>query len=377
MLFGEVPGLEKEKALLRKSVADNRVAHAQIFYGRTGGSAYQLALAFASYLLCEDRRVEDSCGHCAACRQMKQNGHPDVHFIFPLPAAQIDGAYPLSSAFRSQWTNFLAQKRPFQLSDWQQFIDLAHKEVIISVRQSAEIARLLSLKSYGGGYRVVLIWLPERLHLAAANKLLKAIEEPEAKSILLFVSEDLEQVLPTITSRCQKLNVPLPRAEDLKAWLIQQGVEAEKAYAVAQIAEGNPTEALHLSANDNFYRTYAAFWRDWLRACYSAQVESIFELSDQFGSWGKGDQKESLRFLARSLELAFSHYQRGARLDHPLFNEAGFDLNRFAPYIHLGNAPSLVQIIDLALRDLRRNGNPKMVFADTSFQFSRALRSKT
>ena len=226
MLFKDIIGQEEIKKKLIKTVEENRVSHAQLFSGPEGAGSLPLAIAYAQYISCENRSGNDSCGTCHSCFKYSKLIHPDLHFILPV-ASTPKVKEPLTDKFLEEWRVSFIENPYLNPAEWYKAIGLENKQGFINVAESNEIIRKLSLKSYESEYKVVIIWLPEKMNKSAANKLLKIIEEPPSKTLFLMVTENSTNILPTIYSRVQVIRIPkLEEAEILLA--LQQGFDLEE-----------------------------------------------------------------------------------------------------------------------------------------------------
>jgi DNA polymerase-3 subunit delta' len=376
MQLKDIPGLASEKAHLIEAFHRNKVGHAQLFYGSSGNAALGLALAFAQYCACTGDKDEDSCGQCANCKQFTSLAYPDLNFSFPY--AKVEGApKDLTCEFyQSQWVAMLQKSPFFKLSEWLSHLDTERKQAIMTVHEAKRINKILSLKSYSGGKKFLVIWLPEYLRVEAANKLLKTLEEPTGDSMIFLITENIDQLLQTVISRCQKLFIPPPSKEEVKNYLVQQGVNPISAEECAVISDGDFIEALRIAQESERYTEYAKLFIQFMRACYGAQVVDIFKFVDTFSSQSTERQKEGLRFFLQSLQISFNMTVTGQKLIHPLFNRLDFNLEKFARFIHQSNAKISMERIEDAIYDISRSGNSKIVLSDLCFKFSNLLRMK-
>lgn len=376
MLLKEVPGLLAEKKKLLDSVKRSHNSHAQLFHGPTGTASFSLALAYAQYLACKAPGEGDSCGQCVPCKQFQKLTYPDLHFSFPF--ARIAGSPRELNCdhFNKDWIDFIKHKPLFHLNDWLGKLDVANKQAQINVDEAARVISKLQLKSYSGGPKFVLLYLPELLHSAAANKLLKTLEEPSPNSIIILISENAERIIQTITSRCQKLHIPRPKTADIQAFLKSRGIEESVANTAATVAENDMVLAMDIAEDSARYVTFGELFQNWMRGCYSAKVKEIFAFADQFTSLDKESQKEALQFFIQTLQIAFTSKQKSKPAHHPVYEKLSFKLDGFASVLHLTNAQMALQVLEDAIHDLRRNGNAKLIISDASFQFSNLLRLK-
>lgn len=374
MLFKNIIGHSQIKAQLVKTVQQNRVAHAQLFYGKPGSVAYPLALAYAQYVNCSQPSSEDSCGKCSSCVQFAAGSFPDIHYSFPLVNPEGKTSKETSYDFIRPWQEYLAESENLpSLVNWQKHMKAGNKVGFLSRWESAAINKQISLKSYSGGKKIFIIWLPELFRIEGANRLLKTIEEPEGDALILLVSEDADRLITTITSRCQKLYVPLYQQHETSQWLATKGVEGQAAKQAAMLAEGNVHEALRIAEDNARFHEYAVLFRDWMRACLKARVDGIFSFVDALAKHKREGIKEALTFYIQTVELSLKTTVTQNKVDHPLYKKASFDLNKFAPYVNSSNAAKIHQHLTEAHRDINRNGNPQIVLSDCSFKMSNQL----
>jgi len=376
MLLKDVPGLAPEKKKLLDSVHRSHNSHAQLFHGPSGTASFALAIAYAQFLACQNPSDQDSCGECQACKQFQKYSYPDLHFSFPF--ARVAGAPKELNCdyFTKEWISFISENPLFHLNDWLNKLDVANKQAQINVDEAARIISKLTLKSYSGGPKFVILYLPEYLHPSAANKLLKTLEEPSADSIIILITENPERLLQTITSRCQKIYIPRPKTSDIQRYLESKGLGSDAASTAAAVAENDMVQALNIAKDSDRYLQFGELFQNWMRGCYSAKVKDIFAFVDQFSSLDKESQKEALRFFIQTLEISFSTGRKGQSISHPIYQKLSFKLDGFASVLHLTNAKMALDVLEKAIHDISRNGNAKLILSDASFQFSNLLRLK-
>ena len=239
MKFSEIIGQKSIIDKLIRSVEEERVSHAQLFAGPEGSGKLALAIAFAQYISCENRSDGDSCGICPSCIKYAKLAHPDLHFVYPVfkKGSQKE---PVSTDFIEQWRELVLDTPYFNLNTWLNILGVENEQGLIYASEASEIIKKLSLKTYESDYKSMIIWLPEKMHTATANKLLKLIEEPPEKTLFLLVSEEADLILPTIMSRCQFVRVPAINREDLaRAFSENLDVPADKANDLAKASNGN------------------------------------------------------------------------------------------------------------------------------------------
>ena len=374
MQFNQLAGHHELISRLKQSAREGRVAHAQLFAGTEGSGALPLALAYANFLLCENP-ADDSCGHCPACKKIAKREHPDVHFAFPVVKTDKTGTNAVSKELISEWREFV-NSRPYGAElDWYDQLGVDNKQGNISVHESAEILKALSLKSYEGGYKIMLIWLPEKMNTAAANKLLKILEEPPQMTVFLLVSHQAESLLTTIQSRLQWIYVPRLDDENVTKYLMEElGVDPENARLVASLAEGNLNRAIQIIQNNEGISTGTALFVEWARACYRPDYPKLIKWTEEVSRLGREHQKDFLRLAISMMRDALLHHYGLGALERMGITQQTFDLAKFAPFIHSGNIENIIEELSRSHYEIERNANAKIVFLDTSLQLHRLLR---
>ncbi|MBC6696891.1 DNA polymerase III subunit [Hymenobacter puniceus] len=376
MRFSDIPGQQQVKQLLVQSVQRNHVAHAQLFRGAEGSAALPLALAFAAFLNCESRTPDasDSCGNCPSCQKIDKLIHPDLNFIVPVTTTKAVAKDATSSKFMADWRTFVLDS-PYQgLNDWMQHIGAENKQGSISKEESLQLLRLVSLKAFEAQYKLVVIWQPELMHPAAANAVLKLLEEPPAATVFLLVSHAPEQLLPTIISRVQPVVVRPLAEQDLTNWLRDEHQVPEvKARQLAQLAEGNPGAALaahHAAATDH---DYFALFAGWMRTCFSNKVSEMLERSDEFQKLGRENQKEFLQYALTLLRKVLLFGLDPQLVPHLSAQEQPF-VQGFSRFVTPQNADPITRELNEAHYHIERNANPRMVFVDASLRMATLLK---
>jgi DNA polymerase-3 subunit delta' len=375
LLFREIIGQEAVKQQLRQSVREGRIPHAQLLTGISGIGKLQLALAYAQYLNCPNRTEEDSCGVCPTCLQFERLQHPDLHFVFP-----IVGSDETCDAFLEPWRTILLDKHYFDLEDWHNAIGMETKQSMIYEKESGEIIRKLSLKPYGNGYKVMIIWQPEKMNITTANKLLKLLEEPPEKTVFLLVSEHPEMLLATIQSRVQTIRVPRLETETITQALVDEGIELTKAYDIARIANGSylaaRKKADESEENQQELRDFIALFRDAYTVGVLKDPRKKYESLKRLRQWsldmadskvGRERQKHFLQYAQQQVRENYIRNVGEAELNYQMEAERDFSV-KFAPFIHDGNVEAIMRQLDLAERQIEQNGNAKMIFFDLCLQ---------
>ena len=377
MLFREIIGQEAVKQQLRQSIREGRIPHAQLFTGISGIGKLQLALAYAQYLNCPHRTDEDSCGQCPTCLQFEHLQHPDLHFVFPIVKTD---AGDTCDAFLEPWREIILNNHYFDLDDWHSALGVETKQSMIYEKESGEILRKLSLKSYGDGYKVMIIWQPEKMNIATANKLLKLLEEPPAQTVFLLVSEHPEQLLSTILSRVQTIRIPRLETDIIAQALQQKVIDATKATDIARIANGSYLAALkkadETEENQKELSDFIALFRDAYTVGVLKDPQKKFDSLKRLKEWsmsmadakvGREKQKHFLQYAQQQVRENYIRNMAQPELNYQLEAEREFS-TKFAPFIHNGNVEAIMNQLDLAERQIEQNGNAKMIFFDLCLQ---------
>ena len=376
MQFKDIIGQEEIKAKLTGSVDRGRISHAQLFTGEDGTGVLPLAIAYAQYINCPHRRDGDSCGVCPSCHQIGQLAHPDLHFIFPVnnPKGKSSSEKPLSKHFMPRWRELVRTTGGyFNEQMWYAAIDIDNKQGNISTFDADEIIRDLSFKSFESEYKIVLIWMAERMNTQAANKLLKILEEPWDKTLFLLTSSSPDKLLPTIVSRTQEVSVPSIGLETMTAYLTEKkGLPAEDAAKAARFARGNLLEAERFlnSAGDN--NELFELFVQLMRLSYEDRHMELLEWAETAASLGREEQK---RLLTNSIRLLRDSYMMTAGMNEIsfLFGKEYEFCKRFAPFVNNSNIEQLVAEMELAIRQIAQNGNPRIIFPHFALTVSKLI----
>jgi DNA polymerase-3 subunit delta' len=375
MNFSQIPGQKAVIDRLRSSVAENRVSHALLFYGPEGSGKFAIALAFARYISCEKRTAEDACGVCPSCVKYDKLIHPDLHFVFPV-IKKKSGTEAVSDTYIAQWREMVLRSAWFSLSTWTEAMEVANEQALIPVAEAAEIIRKLSLKSFESDFKIMIIWLPEKMNAETANKLLKMIEEPPARTLFILVSEEDDRLLPTITSRCQHIRIPAIPSEDLSAHLVKaMGMDPVRASEIAAIANGNMVRAMELAREDDNTVVHLDRFTKLMRTAYTRDIHALVTWSEETAALGRERQKSflsySLRMIRENFILNFSGKEN--KLVYLTRAEDEFS-GRFHPFINEKNISALNREFNLAYAHVESNGNTKMIFLDLALRTMRLIR---
>ncbi len=406
MNFSDIPGQRAVIDRLRNSVTGNRVSHALLFYGPEGSGKLPLALAFARYVSCENRTPEDACGACPSCVKYDKLIHPDLHFVFPVirrkpepeqpagkkgdPAAAGDrrpggerelekkGRAPaVSDNYLSHWRTLMLRSPWFSFNTWTEVMETkGNEQPFISVAEAAEILRKLSLKSFESDFKIMIIWLPEKMNTETANKLLKIIEEPPAKTLFLLIAEEEEKLLPTITSRCQHILVPAIPLADMEAHLQRlPGIDPGRASEAAAIANGNMVRAMELLSEEEQGTPQLERFIRLMRSAYGRNLQGLMEWSEEMAAAGRERQKSFLTYALRMIRENFilNFSGKSNNLVSMTRAEDEFSVN-FHPFINQKNIDHLYREFNLAYAHVESNGNTRMIFLDLALRTMRLIR---
>lgn len=375
MQFSEVLGQTKISSLLREGARSKRIAHAQLFDGKEGSGALALARAYAQYLHCKNPSDNDSCGSCDSCKAHEKLQHPDLHWTFPFFKKEGSG-HSISDPFQILWRESMLETGYLGLEDWLSKIGADRKQLFISVDEALEINRKLGLKSFYGGYKILIFWLPETMRVDTANKLLKLIEEPTDRTVLLFVSQNSDRLLPTILSRLQRVNIPrLTDTEAAEGISRFTGISSERALGWAHVTEGNISAAVRLSTSGDETPDLELF-SAWMRACWARDGVAILKGASDFASPGRESQKRFLTYALHMVRQCILGNYGADPLVRLTEGETVF-LSKFQKYIHEKNVVSLQSLLEEAHSDISGNVNAKVVFFDLSIQVHILLRKES
>lgn len=369
MKFTDVIGHESIKAEIRKEILSGNIAHAKMFYGKSGYGTLPLALCFAQFILCEQKTAEDSCGVCPSCKRVQEFNHPDVHYVFPTARKEKE----TSISMMKEWKEQLANNAYFDLSTWSDKIDSKNIRPIIRADESDEIIHKLSLKSYEGGPKVMIIWMADEMNSHCSNKLLKIVEEPPSETYIIFVCENIENVLLTIQSRTQKINVPRISQDDLSSFLVSNlQLSRSDADTVATFAEGDYLVALdYLNANEN-QSIYRDQFIQMMRVSYKKDVIGMMDWADKMATEPKERQKFYIVYSLHMFRQSIMANYIGPEMMRVSDEEEKF-LKNFAPFISGNNIREFQETFDEAHYHIDRNANSKILFTQLCFQTMRYI----
>ena len=378
MDFSEVIGHQHIKSHLVKTVENGRIPHAQLFSGVNGSGLLPMAIAYASEVL--SSQYEKGSAEYISCRnKVSKLMHPDLHFVYPVNTSDIAKKNAISDNYAEGWRNFVLNNPYASLFEWLQSLGLEKKQGNISKYEAENISKKLSLKAFEGGYKVMIIWMADNMNSECANKILKLVEEPSEKTLLLLLTEREEQIISTIRSRCQKLTFPLLSETDIAAALTTNlKIKEQLAAQLARRARGDYNKALQLQEETGEDEIFEKWFISWVRTAFRAKgnksaINNLLDWSDELASQGRETQK---KFFNYCIEVFRQALLKNYSADPLLFFEAKdatFSLPKFAPFVHQNNIFGIISALEDASYHIERNGNAKIIFTDLSIKLTRLI----
>ncbi len=358
-----------------------RIPHAQMFVGPEGTGTLAMALAYAQYIVCENSHGENPEDSTACNIKFGNLSHPDLHFAYPVANSDKIKSHAVSDHYMKEWRQFVKEQPYGNLFDWYRLIGIDNKQGQIGVDEAQDIVKKLSLKSYEGGYKVMLIWMAEKMNTSASNKLLKLIEEPPAKTIFILIAEEEELILQTIRSRCQVLHFPLLAEETIANGLIDKGLPREEALRLAHQADGNFNKALDLMNSDSEDLVFEKWFVQWVRSAFKAKgnraaIHDLIQWSEEVAKTGRETQKKFLHYCLMVMRQALMINYNVKELAYLQIQVEGFQLEKFAPFVNENNVLPIVKELEEAMYHIERNGNSKLILTDLSIKLTRLLHKK-
>ena len=378
MQFNTIISHLELKKYLSQTIESKRIPHAQLFVGSEGTGVLLMAIAYAQQILC-GANDENSLLNQACQAKFNTLSHPDLHFVFPTVTTEGVKTKPKSADFLLDWRNFLKQKPYGSLFDWYEFLDVKNKQGEIRVDDAQEILKSLSLKAYEGGYKVMIVWMADKMNTAASNKLLKLLEEPTHKTVFILITENEEDIIQTIRSRCQVLHFPALTAIDIKEALVNfENIDVVKAEKIAHAAQGNYNKALQLCRNENDDLPFEAWFITWVRAAFRAKgnasaIQDLILWSEQIAGLGRETQKRFLHFCIEIFRQAVLFNYETKKLVYFNPSDTSFNFEKFAPFVNGNNINDIFKELSDAVYHIERNGNAKIILTDLSIKLTRLI----
>ena len=382
MLFSQILGQEYLKNHLTKSVSSGRIPHAQLFVGPEGCGTLAMAIAYAQYVLCQNVDGENTNGNESCNLKFNSISHPDLHFIFPTVTTEDVKTKPKSVDFMADWRQFVAGNPYGGLFDWYKILGVQNKQGEIRVDDAQEILKSLSLKSYEGGYKMVIVWMAEKMNVTASNKLLKLLEEPPEKTVFILIAENEEDIIQTILSRCHVLHFGgLSEKVIADNLILKENIEASLADKIAHQSQGNYNKALLLLDEESEELPFEEWFVSWVRAAFRAKgnAEAIQDLilwSEQIAGLGRETQKKFLNFCIDMFRQALMLNYETKKLVYMETKVPKFQLENFAPFVNGNNINDIFKELSDAMYHIERNGNAKIILTDLSIKLTRLIHKK-
>lgn len=373
MFFKDIVGQSEIKERLIRTVREGFIPHAQLFCGPEGIGKFPLALAYARYLNCENPTETDSCGKCASCVKYNHLAHPDLHFVFPI-IKKATKKKEVCDDYITEWREFVKKSSYFNLSQWLEYIDAENSQGLIYAKESEEIIRKLSLRIYEAKYKIMIIWLPEKMHESCANKLLKIIEEPTDNTIFLLVSDTPDNIITTIQSRCQRINIHGIEEEAIRKSLESDyNITPEDAANIAHLSKGSYLKALETISLDEEHKFFFNLFVQMMRASYARNIKEIKSIGNELSTIGRENQKSFLIYSQRMVREYFISNLKHPEMVYMAQDETSFG-TRFSPFINERNITGFMDELALAERHIEQNVNAKMVFFDLCLKITMLIK---
>ncbi|MBP4141138.1 DNA polymerase III subunit delta' [Flavobacterium sp. P4023] len=382
MQFSEILGQDHIKNHLTKSADLGRIPHAQLFVGPEGSGTLAMAIAYAQYIICNNINSQNEGENLACNLKFQKISHPDLHFIYPTVSTEDVKTKPKSIDFIAEWRLFLEQNIYGSLFDWYQVLGVKNKQGEIRVDDAQEILKLLALKSFEGGHKIVIIWMADKLNIAASNKLLKLLEEPTDKTVFILISENEEDIIQTIRSRCQVLHFNgLPENIISEALISNENADPKTALKIAHQAQGNYNKAIQLLQPDSETTFFEKWFVDWVRAAFRAKgnaaaIQDLIQWSEQIAALGRETQKKFLHFCIDMFRQALLLNYQTPKLVYIEPQVEKFKLENFAPFVNGNNINDIFKELSDAMYHIERNGNAKIILTDLSIKLTRLIHKK-
>ena len=382
MLFSKILGQDHIKNHLTTSATMGRIPHAQLFVGQEGCGTLPMAIAYAQFILCNNSDTENDSGNTACNLKFENLSHPDLHFIYPTVTTGEIKKNPKSLDFIQDWRRFVLENPYGGLFDWYKILDVQNKQGQIRVEDAQEALKSLSLKSYEGGYKIMIIWMADKMNVEASNKLLKLIEEPEDKTLFILISENEEDIIQTIRSRCQVLHFNALHETVIADALQQlQNLDEKQALKIAHQAQGNFNKAIQILHQDESEQPFEQWFVVWVRAAFKAKgnaaaIQDLIEWSEKIAALGRESQKKFLQFCIEMFRQALLLNYSAPKLVYFEPKVEKFKLENFAPFVNGNNIQDIFKELSEAMYHIERNGNAKIILTDLSIKLTRLIHKK-
>lgn len=375
MYYDAILGLDHLKKHLHATVLNDRIAHAQLFIGPTGSGILPLAIAYARDIVCTN-----GTAHCHA--QFDALSHPDLHFSYPIATSEVVREKAVADDYIKPWRNFVKEQPYGDMAAWSIAAGLDKKELLINVHEAAAMSKKLSLKAYEGGYKILIIWGADHMNIESANKLLKLIEEPPAKTIILLLAENEERIIKTIQSRCQVLHIPkLANATIASGLESALNISPTASQLLARQAQGDYFKALQLQANSHEDTQFETLFIQWVRTAFKAKgnkgsVAELINWAEHVATFNRDTQKRFLSYCLEFFRQALLLNYKATTAVYLEPSSPGFLLEKFAPFIDGHKIIDIHASINDAIYHIERNGNSKIILTDLAMSLTRVLHKR-
>jgi DNA polymerase III subunit delta' len=378
MLFQEIIGQADIRQKLLQSAKNGRISHAMLFTGKEGTGMLGLAIAFARYMNCGNPLPDDSCNECPSCRKYSKLIHPDLHFVFPVAAARAKESdkSTVSDDFLSTWRESVLANPYMSLFQWYGQMGIENKQGSIGREESRQIIRKLSLKSFEAPYKVMIIWMAEKMNISSSNTLLKLFEEPPPNTIFILITEDPGQILPTIISRCQLIRIPaIDRADMENAIRTIHGIDDQNQVdGLVRLADGSYLHLLETLKEGGDVRHHLDMFINFMRLCYVPDITGIGSWVETVSGQGREKQKHFLKYALRIIRGSLMLNLGAGAIDLLSEQERDFSL-KFSKFMHPGNVSSIYEEFNKAFVHIENNGYNRLIFFDLALKTARLLKS--
>lgn len=368
MNWENIAGHKKLKNLLKESIVEGRVSHAQLFVGKEGYGTMPLVLAYAADILAQENPQ--------AYLRVEHLNHLDLHFSFPVYSEKN---VSLSKRYFDPFREMILKDPYASYSDWASLLESENRQLFISAQEIDEQNKKFALKSFEGGTKILIIWRADKMNVEASNKFLKFLEEPPKKTIILMTAESINDILPTILSRVQVVEVPRVKDKDVYNYLYEKVLkDNEKLIEITQQAQGDINEAVKIAKADQKHVEFEKLFVQWVREAFMVKkrpeyLRNIISWAKDVSSWNREKQKAFLDYCSDIFRLALLQNYQSEELVYKRINASGFNWEGFSRFISGANIIEILEEISQADYHLTRNGNPKIIWTDLGIKLSRYI----
>ncbi|MDR1199569.1 MAG: DNA polymerase III subunit delta [Prevotellaceae bacterium] len=374
MFFKEIIGQHELKQQLIQTVTDKRISHAQLFAGTEGSGNLALAIAYAQYISCQNKHDDDSCGYCKSCIKFQKLVHPDLHFAFPVNTTNRVKKDASSDNFISEWRKLVIDFPYFSEFMWYEYIGITGKQGNIDKSDAEMIQQKMNFKPFEADYKFMIIWLPERMNITAANKLLKLIEEPPENTLFLLVSKNIDQIIKTILSRTQLIRVPPVDEQSMQKMLAERyDLSPNEIQVLTRLSAGDVLKAIKIHDRHETEQDFLDSFKSMMRFAYEYKFAELLDWAEEMAQLGREQQKSFLYFAQQMIRENFIINLKIHDIVYATDKEKDFSLN-FSQFITSKNVENVYSTINLAMSHIEHNGNQKIIFSDLAIKLAQLIR---